>query len=593
MVNLPQIVNRIGHWGLTDDLPPDRFRCLFATNLACFFHLFTTLPYVFLFAFYRSWMLSGMALGLCLAYPAAIYLMKRRKYSEARFLMLASITGAIFVFCLFLGESSRLETTLLYTVAAPAIFFSVREAKLMSLAIVMPVFAYTLLHSGGYDWLIPYPLTPGQIDFFNVSITATTALLILLPVVLLLRTQVDTEQALIAARDKAEKSSKAKSEFLATVSHELRTPLNGLLGTLELIQDGPLSKDQVENLGIARTSGNLLKTVIADILDFSRFEKGLVSLEAKPTALPELIRHCIAGFKSFADEKHLHLGFQVRGEFPSLLGDASRLQQIATNLIGNALKFTDKGSVTVRLISEQAQDHSLALVIEVEDTGIGIPPDKLSTLFEPFTQAHRGSRIDHGGCGLGLSICHRLAQLMQGTLTVQSEEGKGSLFRFAATLPITPQSALVHSSQTQGPVASAPADDQGRMAGRVLLVEDVAVNRIVAAKFLARLGLQVDAVENGRQAVDAYVRQNYDWILMDCQMPVMNGFEATREIRRLASTGEGPASPVIIALTANAQPEDRIKCFEAGMDAFLEKPISSEALQTTLKRLFIPAPDPG
>lgn len=272
----------------------------------------------------------------------------------------------------------------------------------------------------------------------------------------------------------------------------------------------------------------------------------------------------------------------MSGDFPLLRGDASRLLQIATNLVGNALKFTEQGQVLVRLSTDPVPTENLAFTLEVEDTGIGIAPEKIPSLFEPFTQAHRHLGLDHGGCGLGLSICHRLAQLMQGSLTVQSEVGKGSIFCFKVSLPI--EKSLAAQAIPPQIDYSLPT-----LSGRVLLVEDVAVNRLVAEKFLRRLGLQVDSAHDGRQGVAAYLQQDYDWILMDCQMPVMDGFEATREIRRLAAEGKGQPHPIIIALTANAQPEDRIRCFEAGMDGFLEKPIASDTLQSTLQRLMVPS----
>jgi two-component system, sensor histidine kinase len=209
-------------------------------------------------------------------------------------------------------------------------------------------------------------------------------------------------------------------------------------------------------------------------------------------------------------------------------------------------------------------------------------------LFEPFTQAHRNLRPDTGGCGLGLSICHRLATLMDGSISVSTQEGKGSVFTVQLLLP-------VQAHPSQKPVETKwafPSVEPAELkAGKVLLVEDIAVNRMVATKFLNRLGLEVDIAEDGKQGVEAYRKGHYDWIFMDCQMPVMDGFEATREIKRLARAGLGPQNPVIIALTANAQPEDKEKCLRSGMDGFLEKPISMESLQQALQQVYVP-PNP-
>lgn len=570
----------IGRIGLSDDLPLDKYRGLYATNIASVFHLLTTLPYVILFAIFGSWDLVAMSFALCLTYPAALWLMSRRFYSAARFCLLGAITTAIFIFCLLLGEPSRLETTLLYTVAAPVIFFSVREYRKIVLAILMPCLAYGLLHASAYGWIAPYPLTEGQLAFFRVAISGTTALLILLPVTLLLRAQLRTEQDLIGAKDKAEKSDKAKSEFLATVSHELRTPLNGLLGTLELLDSDPLTENQSENLAISLASGKLLRNVIADILDYSRFEKGLVTLESNSFDMVEVLRRTLATFQIPAEDKGLRISMEVMGTFPRVIGDDSRIQQIGVNLIGNALKFTDRGGITLRLTAQPALVGRLSIQMEVVDTGIGIPLEKQASLFEPFTQAHRGMRVDQGGCGLGLSICRRLTVLMNGRLTFSSQPGQGSTFCLEITLPVDPNSQPQDFKETP-----LPLDDTQRVfTGRVLLVEDVAVNRFVAAKFLQKLGFTVTTANNGQQGLEFYRQQEFDWVLMDCQMPVMDGFEATREIRKLAASGIGPRHPVIIALTANARHQDRIKCVEAGMDAFLEKPISLESLQSILRQ---------
>jgi signal transduction histidine kinase/CheY-like chemotaxis protein len=575
-------LHNYGRRGLTEGLAPDLFRCLFATNMACLFHLCTTLPYVILFAFFGSKLLLGMTLVLCSAYPVSMWLMKHQKYTAARFILLSAITSAIFTFCLFLGEASRLETTLLYTVAAPAIFFSTREIRNMALAITLPCLAYTILHTVGYGWFAPYPLTPMQIDLFRVMITATTAILILLPIILLLRSQVSTEQALIQAKEKAEFSDRAKSDFLTTVSHELRTPLNGLLGTLELLNGEPLSPEQSENLAVARSSGDLLRNVIADILDFSRFEKGMVLLENRPHDLVEVVRRSLAAFKVPAQEKGLALHFVIQGEFTWVMADASRLQQVVVNLVGNALKFTDRGSITVRLIAHSNSDAKLHCELEVEDTGIGIPLEKQTDLFEPFTQAHRSLRTDIVGCGLGLAICHRLATVMGGALTLKSEVGQGSLFRFSLVLPIH---VMAPSEKPTTRDSTQVLGSNPEIRGDFLIVEDVAINRLVAVKFLKRLGIKADIAVNGVEAVEAYHNHPYQWILMDCQMPVMDGYEATREIRKLGASQKNHSAPFIIALTANAHEHDREKCFAVGMDAFLEKPLSIEALQETIQRL--------
>lgn len=267
----------VGRRHVPDDLPIDEKRCLYAANLAIPFHLASTAPYALLFAIYGEYALAALVVPLCLCYVFAHLLMKRGRTVAARHLLVASITVSIFVFCLFLGERSRLETALFYTVAAPFLFFSAKSTSRILVALLPSVAAYATLHLWGYGWIVPLELEPWQIELFRNLITATTALLILTPSFFLLRHILSTESDLVRALAQAETSNHAKSQFLGMVSHELRTPLNGMVGAIDLVGSEALSLQQREHLEIARTTACVLRTLIGDILEFSRLEEGASS----------------------------------------------------------------------------------------------------------------------------------------------------------------------------------------------------------------------------------------------------------------------------------------------------------------------------
>ena len=390
------------------------------------------------------------------------------------------------------------------------------------------------------------------------------------------------------ALHKSNQASRMKGQFLANMSHEIRTPLNAIIGMAHLsLRNGDLPAKQLAYIERIQLSARSLLGVINDVLDISKVEAGMLAIESIPFNMKETVENILAIHQENALHKRIALSFEYSAAAPLLLvGDSLRIGQILNNLIGNAIKFTEQGSVTARCWSEPAETPNTAIMhVSVTDTGIGMSQDAIGMLFQPFTQVDASISRKFGGTGLGLAISKRIIELMEGKISVQSEEGQGSTFSFFMKLPLAEQQL----AEADGSSLAAAFEHLDIRTRRVLVAEDNPINQFLLQEMLEPSGVQIVLANNGEEALDAVKTQSFDLVLMDMQMPVMDGLEATMKIRELPTAKSLP----IIAVTANAMAEDKDKVFACGMNAYLTKPIDPVELMRALRTWLVDAHHPS
>lgn len=487
--------------------------------------------------------------------------------------------------CQQLGGIGALGLEWLFVVVAYAgLVLGSRGAITFALVAIVQLLLFAALYGSGYEH--PFTVPEDVLSYYAVLVHALFGLTLLAFVLAFQSAQRQANEALLSglrARDVAEKKVVEKSAFLACMSHEIRTPLNGVLGLTELALATPLSDVQRDYLDTSKKSAESLLRLLNDILEYSKLEAGRAELSLQPLSLRGMLEDTLRPLRAQAQGRGLSLELDLAAGLPDhLLGDGGRIQQVLQNLLGNALKFTPAGGVTVRVSGESSATGSVRLCFSVIDTGVGIPTQAQEHIFQAFAQVDQTATRAYGGTGIGLSIAKQLVDLMGGRIWVESASGQGSAFHFTVALSLAP----AELTPAPPPVSLAAAPSPAARSLSVLVAEDNRVNQLVMRRMLEARGHQVTVVEDGLKAIESLQGRAYDLILMDIEMPHMDGVTATRAIRAQEQGRQGQPHIPIIAVTANAMDGDKSRYLAAGIDAYHAKPVQATELFRTVDLLL-------
>jgi len=525
---------------------------------------------------YSAWILVAWQIGFALTTLVLLIVLRLTLATEViahlmSLVLLLVVTNSAY----YTGGPTGANTSLFLLIPVGAVSVAGRHGLWWTLPALVAVIVMEWAQKNGYVF---YNLVTEEERWLDALLTWITALGVISFLIFQferVRDKAARESGL--AREMAEEASRIKSQFVANISHEIRTPLHGILGVLDLVESEQDPSARKKLTAVARESGKLLIDVVNDVLDLSRIEAGKIELRLVDFTLARTLDQVVFLASEPAHQKGLMLKQEIEPDLPERIsGDSVHLRQVLLNMMSNAVKYTEKGRIVLRVSCSRRDPEKIWLRFEVQDSGIGIEADQVDRVFEPFVQADGSSTRPHGGAGLGLAISRQLVRLMGSELRVSSQPGKGSRFWFE--IEVEPAASKPERQASDEPPATSepykPGDDQPS----VLVVEDNVINRKLAVVMLEKIGCRVSVADDGQQALAQIEHEKFDLILMDCQMPVMDGLEATRQIRKNEKAA-GHGHIPIVALTAHAMENERQICFEAGMDDYLSKPFSKKDIQ--------------